>query len=220
MLILNSFSWSKDLPGIRGVIFDCDGVLFDSREVNRQYYSLIRERLRLPALSAEEEDYVHAHSVHNSLIKIIPQDMLAAAHALRKEISYPSLLPFMRPEPGIYELLDAIMEQRLSCAINTNRTSTMDLLLEHFHLAQFFKPVVTAGIVSQPKPHSESVHLILQQWGFRPREVIYVGDSSLDEAAALGAGTWFFAYKNDSLLAHGHVYDFWDLRRLLQGNVS
>ena len=43
-----------DLRLIRGVVFDCDGVLFDSRDVNRHYYNHILGALGLEPMSPED----------------------------------------------------------------------------------------------------------------------------------------------------------------------
>jgi len=43
-------------------IFDCDGVLFDSKEANRHYYNFIATELGREELSPEELEYVHMHT--------------------------------------------------------------------------------------------------------------------------------------------------------------
>jgi len=63
-----------DLRRIRGVVFDCDGVLFDSRDVNRHYYNHIRGALGLAPMSREEEDYAFMHTVDKAMARIIPAD--------------------------------------------------------------------------------------------------------------------------------------------------
>ena len=42
-------SSAQDFPyGLRGLVFDVDGVLFDSRNSNIEYYNLIRRAVQLP----------------------------------------------------------------------------------------------------------------------------------------------------------------------------
>src|SRR5208337_5622831 len=57
--------------GTRGLIklvaFDCDGVLFDSRQANIAFYDTILARFERPRLSSQAEDYVHSHTVQESL---------------------------------------------------------------------------------------------------------------------------------------------------------
>ena len=52
------------------VIFDCDGVMFDSKDANRKYYNLLLEQFGHPLMNEEEEDYVHSHNVFDSVSHI------------------------------------------------------------------------------------------------------------------------------------------------------
>ena len=208
----------RNVERIKGFVFDCDGVLFDSREANCRYYNFILERMGLEAMDEEQEEYVHAHSVHDSIAKIVPRDRLDEAGAVRAAVSYEHFLGFMRPEAGLYELLGTIRSLGLRQAINTNRTTTMELLLERFDLGEYFFPVVTAGRVSRPKPHPESLHVILDAWKARADEVIFIGDSGVDERTAQAAGVEFWAYKNETLRGACVIPDFWDMRQFLLSN--
>jgi phosphoglycolate phosphatase len=200
---------------IKGFVFDCDGVLFDSKHANCMYYNHILELLGLGPMDRNQEEYVHAHSVHDSIARIVPRERIVEANALRATIPYEKFLGYLRPEPGLYELLTSIRDLGYRLAVNTNRTTTMDLLLERFDLGKFFFPVITAGKVSNPKPHPESLHLILRYWGADPGEVIFIGDSLVDEGTALAAGTLFWSYKNEKLQASCLIPDFWSMRQAL-----
>ena len=48
MLLCNPLLRNKAIAGLKGIIFDCDGVLFDSRDVNIKYYNMIKDALGLP----------------------------------------------------------------------------------------------------------------------------------------------------------------------------
>ena len=52
------------------VIFDCDGVMFSSRESNRLYYNHLLQAFDCPPMDEEELHYVHIHNVHNSIAHI------------------------------------------------------------------------------------------------------------------------------------------------------
>jgi phosphoglycolate phosphatase len=217
-MTINPLMRVPELSRIKGFIFDCDGVLFDSRDANSRYYNHILERLGLEPMDEAQDEYVHSHSVTDSIARIVPPDRLKEANTTRSAIPYNTFIRYMRPEPGLYELLSSIRDLGYRQAINTNRTTTMDLLLDRFELGQFFFPVVTAGIVSRPKPHPESLHKILDSWKAAPDEVVFIGDSRVDERTALAAGTVFWAYKNEALHASCLVPDFWSMRQFLLHN--
>ena len=55
------------MTALKLVIFDCDGVMFDSRDANRIYYNQLLEKFDYPLMDREEEDYVHSHNVMDSV---------------------------------------------------------------------------------------------------------------------------------------------------------
>ena len=52
---------------IKLVAFDCDGVLFDSQQANIAFYNAILAHFDRPPLSPEAVDYIHSHTVWESL---------------------------------------------------------------------------------------------------------------------------------------------------------
>ena len=204
------------LVGVRGLIFDCDGVLFDSLASNIRYYNTIKAKLGLEPMDEDQARFVHMHAVQASLAYIVPKGMHHRIEEARASVDYNSeILPFLIPEPGLYELLAWLKRVGTPLAISTNRTTTMDMVVSRFGLQRFFFPVVTATQV-WAKPHPEGVYKILRQWRMAPAEVAYIGDSEVDEATAQAAGVAFWAYKNENLPARLHIRDFWSLRRSLK----
>ena len=60
---------------IAGVVFDCDGVLIDSREANTAYYNRILAIAGFGPMNPDEENYTHMHAMWESLLHIFPQDL-------------------------------------------------------------------------------------------------------------------------------------------------
>lgn len=212
MFICNDFCGLDFLRGLKGVVFDCDGVMFDTRALNMRFYNLILDRMGLPPMDKGQEDYVHAHAVRESIAHIAPEGRLDEALTVWKGIDYTELIPSMVPEDGLYELLGTLRAAGLKMGVFTNRTNTMELVLEKFGMAQFFDPVMTARIVA-PKPHPEGMHRILEAWNIAPHEMAYIGDTELDAQVAGAVGVPFWAYGNESLQAQMYLRDFWSLRR-------
>ena len=61
----------RNLP-IRCVIYDCDGVLFDSLENNERFYNQVCTALGRGPVRPEELAYLHMHTVHESLSFLFP----------------------------------------------------------------------------------------------------------------------------------------------------
>ena len=215
VFICNDLTEPEFLNGLKGLVFDCDGVMFDSMDANRRYYNLVLEKLGLEPMDRDQERYVHAHAVQDSIAHIIPSERIQEAEEVRKSIDYRDVLPFLKPESGLYALLSTLCVAGIKCAVYTNRTTTMNLVLDTFALGRYFRPVVTASIV-RAKPHPEGMYKILREWGFGPREVAYIGDSEVDAATARSSNVPFWSYKNKTLTADMYLPDFWSLRRCVQ----
>ena len=64
----------KNSQNFRCVIYDCDGVLFDSLEANGRLYSDVCVSLGRPPLNEEELRYVHCHTVIEAINLISQND--------------------------------------------------------------------------------------------------------------------------------------------------
>lgn len=202
-----------DSGRIRGLIFDCDGVLFDTRDVNRHYYNHIRTALDLPPMTQEEEDYSFMHTVAATLQHILPAPLLPQAQAIQARMTYAAFIERMIPEPGLLELLTQLEDLGVRMAVNTNRTNSMEMVLERFGLTRFFYPVMTAAKVTRPKPDPEGLLRIVQDWNLPRAQLAYLGDSVVDQETADRAGVSFWAYRNPDLTAQLHVDSFHELRQ-------
>ena len=191
--------------GYRAVIFDCDGVLFDSRNANIQYYNHIRARFGLPPMNEAQVEYVHSATSLESLAHIFKDTpYLEQALAFRHEVDYTPFIDFMVMEPDLMELVQAL-EPRFYLAIATNRSNTIGPVLDHFGLTPYFHKVVSSLDVRFPKPHPESLVQILEAFSLPPSAALYVGDSGVDQQAAEAAGVPFAAYRNPNLSARFHI---------------
>lgn len=203
------------MSALKLVVFDCDGVMFDSKGANRHFYNQVRTHFGHPLMDEEELEYVHIHHVIDSVNHIMrhwPAE-LAAAHEYRKGLDYKDFIRHMTIEPDLVEFLQLITPG-CRTAISTNRTTTMALLLDLFELRQYFELVVTAMDVANPKPHPEALHRILGHFGLEAGEGVFIGDSVVDAEHAKAAGMRLIAFKNPDLPADYHVESFMAITRL------
>jgi len=200
---------------LRLVVFDCDGVLFDSREANRQYYDHLRKTFGHPPMTEDELEYAHSHNAVLSTRHIFRHwpEQLARAESYRASVDYSPFLRYMVMEEGLLEFLTDIRKDCLT-AINTNRTTTMPAVLEMSGLDACFDLVVTALDVENPKPHPEALEKILGHFGLQAGEAVYIGDSEVDREHAAAAGVRLIAFRNPRLTADYHVRSFREVARL------
>ncbi len=207
-----------NLSQLRGIIFDCDGVIVDSKEANRILYNSIFQELGLSPLDQDGLEFVHSHTVSEAIDSMVPLEKKEQAWRLFENFPYQQLLPYIRLEPGLVDLLKALQYHHIKCAINTNRSGSMDQVLKRFDLQAYFSPVITSIDVTRPKPDPESLYLILSTWGLPYSQVVFVGDSEVDEQAARAAGIPFWAYKNENLQAQCCLLDYRTLQQQLFEN--
>ena len=179
--------------------------MFDSQEANRAYYNHVLDYCHLPAMVPEQLAYVHMHTVDQSLAYLIRDETTRkAAQVYRKQLGYQPFLKFMQMEPGLVPLLERL-RPRYKTAVATNRTDTMARVLADNRIEHLFDLVVCALDVQFPKPHPEALVKVVDHFSVSPGEVVYVGDSRVDEIAARDAGIPFVAYRNPDLTAVHHI---------------
>ncbi|MDL2269453.1 HAD family hydrolase [Desulfosarcina sp. OttesenSCG-928-A07] len=187
------------------VAFDCDGVMFDSRNANQAYYNNLLHYVGLPEMTPEQAADSHMQTVDEALGHLIPDpETRKKADAHRKQMGYLPFLKLMEMEPDLVPLLHKL-RPRYRTAVATNRTDTMARVLAENHIGHLFDLVVCANDVPSPKPHPDMLNKVAAYFSVMPQEVVYVGDSKVDEAAAAAAGVVFVAYRNPELRAIRHI---------------
>jgi HAD superfamily hydrolase (TIGR01509 family) len=201
---------------IRIVVFDCDGVMFDTAEANKAYYNHLLQRFQRPAMNRAQFAYTHMHTVDEALAFLFDDAaVLEQVQAYRMGLDYVPFLKYMVIEPDLRRLLNRL-RPRYRTAIATNRTDTMNRVLKTHDLEGSFDLVVTAFDVVHPKPHPEQLHKILGHFGLEPEQALYIGDTELDERAAGAAGVAFVAYANRALGADFHIKCLKELEAILK----
>ena len=139
----------------KAVIFDCDGVMFDSRRANAHFYNHLLSRFGLPPLREDQVDAVHMLTSEESIDYIFQgTPHTADAQAYRLNMDYTPFIEDLVVEPGLVGLLKA-MKPRAGLAVATNRSNTIGRVLDRFGLSAFFQIVVSCLDVQNPKPHPE-----------------------------------------------------------------
>lgn len=203
---------------IRCVIYDCDGVLFDSIEANRRLYNDLCEAVGRVPLREDEIEYVHTHTVYEAIHFIFGKDdgMEKRALEVLKAVDLRKYIVYLKMEPNLLEVLNRLKEKGILRVVNTNRTTSMKFIIERFALGPYFNMVVTALDVEHPKPHPESIEKILHALSLNRGQAIFVGDSEVDHQSAESAGVRFVAYKNRTLKTDVRIDDHLDLLGVLE----
>jgi phosphoglycolate phosphatase len=198
------------------IVFDCDGVMFDSRNANRTYYNFLLNHFDCLSMNEKEADFVHMHSVVDSVRYIFRNNekiALEEVHKFRLETGYEPFLKYMAMEPDLVDFLKKVVK-KYSLAISTNRSNTMMPLLKSFELEMYFGKVMTASNAPRPKPAPDGLIEILKHYNCKPEEAIFIGDSVVDEQHAASCNVDLIAFKNRALNGRFHVSSFLEILHL------
>ena len=174
------------------VMFDADGVLFDSTESNVAYYNWIFTTIGEPPLDHDEEISAISYAASEVFAARARGDAakLAAMHDVTRNMDQTPFFKMLRPS---LELRPFMLElkQRYKLGLATNRSATVPALVEHLGLAGVFDAVASALDKVRPKPAPDILRLCLDRAGVDAQHAVYVGDSRIDREAAEAAGMYF-----------------------------
>jgi len=176
------------------VIFDADGVLFDSDTSNVAYYNAIYAQMDEPPLDADEAAKAISYSTEQVFALRTRGDeiKLRRMKEIARTLDSAPFLKLLRPP---FELRPFMLElrRRFRLGLATNRSGTVPALVEHLELADIFDAIACARDRVRPKPAPDILNLCIERAGVPRERAVYIGDSPIDRVAALEAGIHFIA---------------------------
>ncbi|MGA1790522.1 MAG: HAD family hydrolase [bacterium] len=197
------------------IIYDCDGVLFDSKKANEAFYNHILRHFDMPQLRKDQLEFVHVSTAKGAIDYLFQSSPLKdEARAFLKIVDNTPFIPLLQLESHVRDILEYLRPDYYT-AIATNRGYSMPLIMKAYGLELLFDMVVTTLDVANPKPHPECLFKILDRFETKPEESLYVGDSDIDRLVSEAAGIPFASYKNKNLKASYYFVDHMDLLKIL-----
>jgi HAD superfamily hydrolase (TIGR01509 family) len=196
------------MPAPRAVVFDLDGLMFNTEEL---YQEVGAELLRRRGYTFTQEllDKMMGRPSHIALqIMIDTHTLRATVEELIAETDeiFPELLRTrLAPMPGLVELLAALERQGIPKGIATSsRRAFVERVLGKFDFAPRFRPILTSEDIVHGKPHPEIYLKAAEQLGLAPPEVLVLEDSQNGCRAAVAAGAVTVAVPG----SHSRQHDF------------
>lgn len=187
------------IRNIEAVVFDCDGVMFESQPANLAFYNQIFRYFGVAEVTPDQHDRVrvcHTASSPQVFEILLGPELIDEATLYAATVDYSQFIPQLQAEPGLLTVLERLAE-RYPLAIATNRGSSMVKILEYFNLNHYFTHVVTHLDVERPKPSPDILFEAAKRLGHSPDDLLFIGDSEYDKQAALESGCLFVSYKWD-----------------------
>ncbi len=190
-----------DITGrLKAVLFDMDGVLFDSMPNHAYAWSHAMTEYGLQM--TREEVYMNEGRTGSGTINMLAQRFWGRdATEEEKQLIYEAKskvfnsLPEAKPMPGALETLQAVKTKGLKIVLVTGSAQTSLLeKLERSYLGFFHQELMVTGFdVKLGKPYPEPYLKGLQKAGIKPEEGVVVENAPLGVQAGHAAGIFTIA---------------------------
>jgi beta-phosphoglucomutase family hydrolase len=193
---LNRESVKNPLHNIRAVIFDMDGLMYDTERLSLEAWKEVAARhgIDIPQ-SVIDSTMGHTCSEVKALVQKYFDEtgVRADASAMSRERNDLMLEKIEREgapvKPGLYELLDHIHNKELHTALaSASYIDKVGTLLKRSELTDAFDVIVHGGEATKGKPDPEIFLIAASRLGVEPEECLVLEDSENGVRAACAAG--------------------------------
>ncbi len=198
---------------VRAILFDMDGVLFDSMRNHAEAWVQAMKANNLTMTHVEV--YMNEGRTGEGTIDIFAREQWGRTatkeeceHIYKVKSDIFNTLPYVEPMEGAWEVLQAVKAMSLQRVIVTGsgQTSLLERLERNFPGIFSADLMVTAFDVKHGKPHPEPYIMGLQKAGLRAEEAIVVENAPLGVESAKAAGIFTVAV-NTGPLPDSVLYD-------------
>jgi beta-phosphoglucomutase len=178
---------------VNAAIFDLDGTLIDNNSYHLQ--SWLQYLKDMNREMSEEEYKANVNGRTNKDVieyifnrKMDDQEALKYAH--EKEAIYRQLsAPYIKPVPGLLELLEKLRSLSIPMAIATSGIQVnIDFLFEHIPIRSYFNVIVNSAHITRGKPDPEIYIKTAQLLNIPPSECLVFEDAVVGINSAKAAG--------------------------------
>jgi HAD superfamily hydrolase (TIGR01549 family) len=172
-----------------GIFLRACGFKIDSRAVFADY----RQEMHILRAARGELNYEYPArlAMLRALRRHIPRPDAARLAADAMTASFEAVVRRWELYPDTLDTLGALRDAsyRLACISNTNDGAHAWRIIDRCNLRLWLSPIYTSEEVGLRKPHPQIFHMVLDDWGLSPDQVVMVGDTlEADVQGAHNAG--------------------------------
>jgi HAD superfamily hydrolase (TIGR01509 family) len=187
---------------IKGIIFDLDGVLVDTRELHYESLNDALNSVGIDSISREDHlSYYDGKPTKQKLeilttrIGLNPKDYTTIWK--EKQSITLELIDKMTYDESMRHTLDTLRQHGYKLAVASNSIrETVKMILLRRGLLEYFDFYISNEDVRHPKPHPQIYTECMNKWGFLPKEVMIIEDSRIGREGALNSGAHLCPVEN------------------------
>lgn len=206
----------NDILSIKAVIFDVDGTLLNTYE---DLANAVNNALRIkgfPEHPAEKFKIFAGNGTDLMIKRALPEEhrndeTVAEIRPLYFEYYNAHTGEMTRPYDGIRELLPVLKAKGLKLGVVSNKIDFMTQIVIKEYFGDIFDYVTGQKDGVPTKPDPAMVFAVMDEFGVKPDECIFVGDSGVDAMTGKNSGAhmvgvlWGFRDRAE-LIANGAEY--------------
>lgn len=180
-------------PEFSAVLFDMDGVIFDTEKVVIETWQEVAKRHGIPAVEQTLRKClgVNAQTARQIFLDTYGSDFPYDEHKEEmKELFFGAYYEkVLILKKGVTELLTALQERGIPVALATSSPeASVQKELKDAGIRQYFDCVICGDMVTRSKPHPEIFLKACQSLGVEPTEAVVIEDSYNGIRAAHAGG--------------------------------
>lgn len=195
-------------PAIKAVVFDFDGLMFNTEEIfNRSGQELLRRRglemtpELLALMMGRRADEAFPLMIAALGLTETPAELRAEERVIFQDL----LWTHVAPMPGLFELLSHLEQRGIPKGVATSsRRPYIESVLQKFELMRRFDLLLTSEDVVEGKPHPEIYLTAASRLGVQPAEMLVLEDSENGTRSAAAAGAVAVSIPHE----HSRRHDF------------
>lgn len=178
---------------LQGVVFDVDGVLFDTERLTQQTWLTVGNQMGWPQVGEHYLEFVgqNRNDIHQKMLKFFgpefpKEEFMKTCSAYSQARMEREGVPM---KPGVRDILDFLKARNIPIALatSTGRERTLRRM-EMTGLAPYFSAMITGDQVVHSKPDPEIYQIACRALGTDPAQTAAVEDSRNGILSASRAG--------------------------------
>ena len=173
-------------------IFDMDGTLFDTKDVNFRAYS---KALNECGYKVDMDykyycDFCNGNHYKIFLPIIVPEiteEKMKKVHDIKKDV-YPQFLRYARKNEHLFSVIRLIREEYAVALVTTASRKNTEDILTAFEVKDLFDLIITQEDVQRTKPEPDCFLLAMEKWGVDKKDTLIFEDSETGLMAAKASG--------------------------------